>query len=460
MTIQARPTAGRTAPLARMLRPFQEFARTEAAGGIVLLVCTAVALLWANSPWSESYFAFWHRPITFGIGGSVTVTTIAHTINDGLMAVFFFLVGLEIKREMLVGELASRQKAALPVAAALGGMLVPALIFTVFNFGTPGLRGWGVPVATDIAFALGVASLLGRRVPPALRVFLAALAIADDIGAVVVIALFYTSDLALGMLLAAVGVLVLLTICNAMRIRSPAVYTLLGIALWGFFLASGVHSTVAGVLLAFMIPSRTMIDDDEFIARVRDNIAEFERASGPETTVLSNREQLESVHALESACEEIQAPLIAMENKLHGWVAFGIMPLFAIANAGVSFGAMRGAITWNVTLGIVLGLVIGKPLGITLFAWLSERLKLATRPAGISWRALHGVSWLGGIGFTMSLFIGSLAFERTHPQLLTSAKLGVLIASVVAGVAGWLVLRTISLPPRNAPDEESENGIG
>ncbi|HEU4563174.1 MAG TPA: Na+/H+ antiporter NhaA [Gemmatimonadaceae bacterium] len=453
-TLASRTDTAPPAPariLTRVLRPFQRFAHTESSGGIVLLACTAVALAWANSPWAASYFHLWENEIAIG-GSRIGITqSLHHWINDGLMVVFFFVVGLEIKREMLVGELASVRQAALPIMAALGGMLVPAALYATLNAGGPGAPGWGIPMATDIAFALGVLALLGPRVPVALKVFLAALAIVDDIGAVLVIAIFYTSQISLLALGIGAAVLALLVLCNAAGLRHPAVYALLGVVLWVAFLKSGVHATVSGVLLAMTIPSRTRINEDEFLDRTRSLLDEFERACGPETTVLTNRAQQEAIEGIEIACEQAQAPLLKMEHKLHGIVAFGIMPLFALSNAGVALGGVGGgALTGPVTLGVVLGLVLGKPIGITLFSWAAVRFGLAVLPTGVSWRTLHGVSWLGGIGFTMSLFIAGLAFEGS--AMLDAAKVGILAASLIAGTVGWLLLRRVrgSEEPRTA----------
>lgn len=423
----------------RVLRPFQRFAHTESAGGVVLLVCAALALAWANSPWSESYFHLWETRVGARIGGRALDLSLHHWINDGLMAVFFFVVGLEIKREMLVGELSTPRQAALPIAGALGGMLVPALIYAALNIGGPGSAGWGIPMATDIAFALGVLALLGPRVPVVLKVFLTALAIADDIGAVLVIALFYTSELAWSALLAGGGVLAGLIALNVLGVRRPGAYLVLGALLWLAFLHSGIHATVAGVVLAMTIPSRTRVNEAEFLAVARGAIDEFDAACQPGETVLTNRAQQEAIEALEHVSEEVQSPLFTMEHKLHGAVAFVIMPLFALANAGVALGGLLDSLSLPVTSGIVLGLVLGKPIGITLMAWLAVRFGLATLPAQATWRALHGVSWLGGIGFTMSLFIAGLAFA--DQGLLDSAKVGILGASLVAGLVGWGMLK-------------------
>jgi Na+:H+ antiporter, NhaA family len=437
------PSSERPTPIVvHVLRPFQRFVHTESAGGVVLLLCAALALGWANSPWGESYFHLWETRIGFRIAGRALDLSLHHWINDGLMAVFFFVVGLEIKREMLVGELSSARQAALPIAGALGGMLVPALIYAAINAGGPGSAGWGIPMATDIAFALGVLALLGPRVPVVLKVFLTALAIADDIGAVLVIALFYTSDLAWSALLAGGGILAALIGLNVLGVRRPGAYLALGVLLWLAFLQSGVHATVAGVVLAMTIPSRTRVHEEEFLAVARGAINEFDAACQPGETVMTNRAQQEAIEALEYVSEGVQSPLFTMERKLHGAVAFFIMPLFALANAGVALGGLLGALSLSVTSGVVLGLVVGKPLGITLFAWLAVRLGWATLPAQASWRALHGVSWLGGIGFTMSLFIAGLAFS--DPSLLDSAKLGILGASLVAGIAGWAMLKGLN----------------
>ncbi|HEU4631286.1 MAG TPA: Na+/H+ antiporter NhaA [Gemmatimonadaceae bacterium] len=432
------PATGPLIP--RMFGPLERFAQSEASGGIVLLACTAVALLWANSPWAASYVHLWEWPVTVGGPGFGITASLHHWINDGLMAVFFLVVGLEIKRETLVGELASLRRAALPAAAALGGMLVPALLYTLVAGGGPAADGWGIPMATDIAFALGVLALLGPRVPLALKVFLTALAIVDDLGAVVVIAVFYSGGLAWNALALAGVVLVLLAGLNATGIRHPAPYALLGLVLWAALFHSGVHATIAGVLLAMTIPARNKIDAEQFLRRARRTLDDFATA-GSGATPLVDETQQNAIHELEVAAEQVQAPLLKLEHKLHGVVAFVIMPLFALSNAGVTLpDDLAAALTAPVTLGILLGLVLGKPIGITLFAWLAVRLGLADRMAGVSWRDMLGVAWLGGIGFTMSLFITGLAF--TSAARIDDAKLGILTASTLAGIGGWLLLRS------------------
>jgi NhaA family Na+:H+ antiporter len=465
-----RGAALRTPPIERLLRPFREFAHLEASGGVVLLAATALALVWANSPWAWAYYALWHTPVTAGAGDAVLTQDVQHWINDGLMVLFFFVVGLEIKREVLVGELASARRAALPAAAALGGMLLPAGIFALLNAGGRGAPGWGVPMATDIAFALGILALLGRRVPLALKVFLTALAVIDDIGAVLVIALFYTPSVSWTALAAAAACLALLVGVNRLGVRTPVVYAILGIVLWLAVLLSGVHATVAGVLLAATIPARTRIDPSAFLARGRAFLGDFaaaapEPAAGPALALAPGRSgprfitegQQTAVLALEEACEHVQTPLHRLEHALHPWVAFAIMPLFALANAGVSLSAEVLARAVNpVTLGVFAGLVVGKQVGITGAAWLATRTGIAALPAGVSWRQIYGAAWLGGIGFTMSLFIAALAFE--DEPTLAAAKIGILGASLVAGVTGWAILRAAPARSGSGSEVEAEGG--
>lgn len=436
------PIPLRPTPIQRVLSPFTRFFRLESAGGIVLIASTLVAVAWANSPWADAYHHLWETKLGFSLGPWAISHTLHHWINDGLMAVFFFLVGLEIKREALIGELASPRRAAFPAAAALGGMVVPALLYAAVNAGGEGAAGWGIPMATDIAFALGVLALLGPRVPLALKVFLTALAIVDDIGAVLVIALFYTGDIAWGALAAGLLVLALCGAANRLGVRGPLPYLLLGLVVWGCFLASGVHATVAGVLLAMTIPARTRIDANEFLEHADRDLAAFRGACARGSSVLTNLDQQAALQGLESATEAAQAPLQRIEHDLHAPVAFGVIPLFALANAGVTLsGGLGEAVAHPVTLGVVLGLVIGKPLGITLFSWLAVRARVAELPAGVTWRAVHAVSWLGGIGFTMSLFIAGLAFP--DGSLVDESKMGIFAASIAAGLGGWILLRGV-----------------
>jgi NhaA family Na+:H+ antiporter len=426
-------------PIDRLISPFRSFISTESSGGIVLLVFTVFALAWANSPWWESYHHLWETKLTIGTADFALSKSLHHWINDGLMVIFFFLVGLEIKRELLVGELASVRQATLPVAAAVGGMVIPALVYFLINPSGPGARGWGIPMATDIAFALGVLALLGKRVPFALKVFLAALAIADDLGAVLVIALFYTDVIVWNAVAGAGFMLAMAIMANRMGVRRPAVYGLLGLGLWLAVFASGVHATVAGVLLAMAIPVRTRIDTGQFMQRSRLLLQRFDEAGIEARNVVTNPRQQAAIAALEKTCEEAQAPLQKIEHALQPYVAFGIIPLFALANAGVHLtGDISEAFAQPITLGVVFGLALGKPLGITLLTWMTVRAGLADLPRGITWRHIHGVSWLAGIGFTMSLFVGNLAFGEG--AMLDSAKIGILAASAAAGIVGWLIL--------------------
>lgn len=355
------------------------------------------------------------------------------------MAVFFFVVGLEIKRELLVGKLASARQAALPILGALGGVLAPALIYTALNFGGKGAAGWGIPMATDIAFVIGVMAILGDRVRLGLKVFLTALAIVDDIAAVLVIALFYTAQITwLGAGVAAVCV-VLLLVANRTGVRHPLPYVLLGIMLWLAVLHSGVHATIAGVVLAMTIPSRTELNAPEFLQRSRGILEHFERCADSEKGVMTDVEQQIAIDALEDTCEKVQPPLYRLEQALHPWVTFLIMPVFALANAGV---VLSGGITQHlsepVTLGVVLGLLLGKSIGVGLASWLAVKIGIAMLPFVVNWNHIHGAAWLGGIGFTMSFFIAALAFP--NQELLAAAKFGILAGSLTAGMIGFVIL--------------------
>ncbi len=432
-------------PVERIVRPFQDFAHKQSSGGILLIAATAVALVWANSPWSDSYAALWHTKLTVGVGDLSLSKDLTHWINDGLMAVFFLVVGLEIKREVLVGELSSVRNAALPIVAALGGAVVPALIYAAINAGTEGSAGWGIPMATDIAFALGVLALLGDKAPVALKVFLTALAIVDDIVAVLVIALFYTSEVSLGALGVGGLFLLALIVANLIGVGRTLVYALLGVGLWLCFLLSGVHATIAGVLLALTVPAISFINPGAFLERSRYVLDRFEKAGEKGENVLSNEERQAALHALNHAAYKLEPPLHELEHALHPWVVFAIMPIFALANAGVPLGGgITNALTSPVALGIVAGLVLGKQLGITLFAWLAVRSGVSELPDGVGWRHVYGAGWLAGIGFTMSLFISDLAFS--DGSLVDTAKLGILLASLIAGVVGWAILRGASSP--------------
>lgn len=428
------------------------FIHHEAFSGVLLLACAVVALGWANSPWHASYEALWQTELSLSLGPWHFGESLRHWVNDALMAIFFLVVGLEIKREVLVGELASPHQAALPAVAALCGALVPAGIYAAITIGTTGASGWGIPMATDIAFSLGVLALLGSRIPLALKVFLTALAIVDDLLAVLVIAVFYTEQIHTRALLA-VGVALLgLILANRLGVRRPLVYGALGIVLWGAMFASGVHATLAGVLLAMAIPARTRVDPDAFAAEGQTLLQQFDQAGPPGESVLTNGDRQDALAELEHLVEGAGAPLQRLEHTLHPWVVFAIVPLFALANAGVRLeGGLTGIARQPVTVGVVLGLVAGKQVGVMLGAWLAVRLRLSALPPGVTWRSLYGVGWLAGIGFTMSLFVADLAFSGPSREvLLANAKVGVLTASIIAGGGGWLVL-WVTTRPHGAP---------
>ena len=409
--------------------PFVRFARMEAAGGVVLLCCTLLALGWANSPWKHGYEQLLTTQVSIGIGHLQITETRHHWINDGLMSLFFFLVGLEIKREILVGELSSARGAALPIMGALGGMIVPALLYALTARGQGVERGWAIPMSTDIAFVLCLLALLGRRVPLALTVFVTALAIVDDIFAVIVIAIFYTNEinhLSLIMGFTWIGVSFAM---NMLGVRKRWVYAVIGILSWVSVLHSGVHATIAGILLAFTIPSDTELNKPEFVEQARSLLDDLETASSN-----SYKEHV-IIHSLEKAVVQAESPLHRIEKRLQPWITFLIVPLFALANAGVNVSAyMGGALRHPVTLGIVLGLAIGKPVGIWLFSVLAVQTRIALPLSEVSWQQMFGCGCLCGIGFTMSLFVAELAFGEG--KLLAMAKIATLIASFISAVLG------------------------
>ena len=433
------PQRFRQSRLAPVLRPVQAFLSAKSAGGILLLASALAALAWANSPWGQSYHDFWHAKLSVGTARFSHAMSLEHWVNDGLMVVFFLLVGLEIKRELLLGELASVRRASLPVAAAIGGMVVPALMFVGVNAGGPGAAGWGVPMATDIAFAVGVLALVGRAVPTSVKVFLLAVAIVDDLGAVLVIALFYTDDISTTALGVAGAFLAALVLLNVLGVHRPLPYVLLGVGLWAATLLSGVHATVAGVLLAFTIPATRRVEEVPYVEYVRERLGEFER----DATAVPDRiteDQSHALHGIEEACEAVQTPLARVEHALLRPVVFLIVPLFALANAGVDVRSGGGLPFGSMTMwGVLLGLLVGKPLGVLLAAWIAIKSGVATLPEGGTWRQVVGVSVLCGIGFTMSLFIGNLAFPGSADQL-AATKVGILAASLLAGLAGGAVL--------------------
>ncbi len=419
---------------------FQQFFRWEAAGSVVLLLCTVVALIWANSPWAENYFSLSKTSIGISWGDHTFKLSLSHWIADGLMVIFFFVVGLEIKRELLIGQLSSFKQAILPASAALGGMVVPAALYAVLNVGGEGAHGWGIPMATDIAFALGILALFGSRAPVSLKVFLTALAIADDLGAVTVIALFYTDQVSFIALGAAGGGLFLIWLAGIRGVRSTPVYLLLAVVVWAAVLASGVHATVAGVFIAMMVPVSSKIEPREFLRRTRRRLDELEGAELTRHSMVDNHEQMDALDDIYLAVEDMRPAGISLEHILHPIQAFLILPLFALFMAGVPLGGdTLAAFPSTLSLGIIVGLVVGKPIGITLFAWLAIKSGQAEMPEEFGWGPLVGVGLLAGVGFTMSIFISDLAFDSE--RLISEAKLGVLVASVLAGIAGYLMLR-------------------
>jgi NhaA family Na+:H+ antiporter len=432
--------ASKQFPAGKSITPFQRFFKKLVQGSYPLFLSAILAMVWANVSGS-SYHSFWHTEVAFYFGQIHIAKSLVHWIDEALMAVFFFVVGLEIKREILVGGLSSRKQAILPISAAVGGMVVPAVIYLTLNWNTPEAKGWGIPMATDIAFSLAVLAVLKDKVPNGLRLFLSAFAIADDLGAVFIIALFYTETLVWQNLLISIIFVLALGAANKLWIRNTLVYVILGIGVWLSILGSGVHATVAGVIVAMFIPARGKYDTETFVQNVKIHLNEIEcdtECGGH--TILMNRRHLNAVQAINLACIDVETPLQRLEHGLQSWIAYLILPLFALANSGLVLKGMdfSSAIAHPITLGVLFGLLIGKPIGITLFTYLATRLFRAPLFPGIKWSHIFGVSLLGGIGFTMSLFITGLSF--IEPQLLDKAKLGVILASLVCGLSGLIVL--------------------
>lgn len=441
-TTHAPPT-----PIEVITSPFIRFAKMEAAGGIVLLSTTVLALVWANSPWKHGYHDIFETPVSVVLG-KFTVTENRHEwINDGLMSLFFFLVGLEIKREILVGELSSMRRAAFPFIAALGGMLFPALIYIVLTRSSDVGRGWAIPISTDIAFTLGLLTFLGKRVPISLKIFVTALAIVDDIFAVIVIAAFYTNEINYVSLGLALACIIVAFLSNILGVRNPAAYAFIGVLAWFCVLTSGVHATIAGILLAFTIPARTFLDKSLFLKQSRSLLDKLENADP------NSFEEHAILNTLERETGLLESPLQRIEHSLQPWVGFVVMPLFALANAGVDLtGNATAAISHPVTFGVVAGLVVGKPAGILLFSLLAVKFGLALPLANVSWRQVFGAGCLCGIGFTMSLFVAGLAFD--NGQVLEISKIAILAASVISAILGCVILA------RGAPVDEEPAATG
>ncbi len=425
----------------RVLTPLEDFIHRQTTSGVLLMLCAVSALYLANSQWNESYHHLLEMPFTIGVEGFQLSKSLHHWINDGLMALFFFVIGLELKREILVGELADPRQAMLPLIAAMGGMVMPVLIYIGINPSGHAFDGWGVPMATDIAFALGALALLGNRVPKNLLTFLVALAIVDDLGAVMVIALFYTETLNFIALTTAGAVLAILVTLNLGGIRHTLPYILLGGVLWIAMLKSGVHATLAGIILAFTIPMRPKYDPLRFLSQVNAMVERIKRAYTREENILKNEELRNRVQSLGEGVQLIQAPAQILEHKMHLPSAYIVVPIFSLANAGIpiDWATFGDIATHPISMGIASGLVIGKLIGIAGFSWVAVKLGLASLPQGLNFKHIAGVGLMGGIGFTMSIFIAELGFAH-HAEDLLIAKTGILLASALAGVSGFLWL--------------------
>jgi Na+:H+ antiporter, NhaA family len=440
-----RPPKESSPPPLEYVSPLATFFKQDAVAAGLLLTSALLALILANSAWGDEYHHILETYVSIGFGEHAAKMTLHHVINDGLMAIFFFLVGLEIKREILVGELASFRKALLPAVAALGGMIAPALLYTAFNYGQVTAIGWGIPMATDIAFAMGVMAMLGRRIPPSLGVFLVAVAIVDDLGAVTVIALFYSEGLQVIPFWEGNALIAFSYVLNRLGVRNAIPYFILFIFIWMLFLQSGVHATIAGVLLAFTIPANARYKTPHFFGRMSVLLYRFSDAEDYDDTLMVNARQQQLVRSILKECHHVEAPLQRIEHSLHPFSVFVIMPIFAFANAGtqIEWGQIGHLLAERPALGVMFGLLAGKLGGVFLATYVSVKLKLTEMPTDANWGHIAGVGLLSGIGFTMSLFINELAFKGLPDSgtYVTEAKLGVFLASIVAGVAGSIVLR-------------------
>jgi len=416
------------------IQTIQRFIKDESFSGVLLFVATIAAVIVANSALSESYFALWHMALGVTIGDFLISMDLMHWINDGLMALFFLMVGLEIKRELLIGELSSIQKASFPIVAAIGGMIVPALVYVLFNMDNP--KGFGIPMATDIAFALGILMLLGKKVNPALKLFLVALAVVDDLGAVIVVATVYTSEIHAEYFIHAALVYALIWALNMKKVTMLTPYLLLGIALWIFIHSVGIHATIAGVLLAFAIPISSKVEEDDFIKNTKKSVDIFEK--NIDDIPILNHHQIDALEDISYNYEKVQNPLVKLEHQLHSFSAFFIMPLFAFSNAGVVLDFSAVSSNLMIVIGVVLGLIIGKPIGIVGLTYIAQKLKIVKKPDDLGWDEIIAVGFLGGIGFTMSIFITQLAF--LDQSVIDAVKLGIFFASFIAGTIGVILI--------------------
>ena len=413
---------------------FKRFVQDESFSGVLLFVATILAVIVANSSFSELYFQTWNTPLGMAIGSHTISMNIKYWIDDGLMAIFFLMVGLEIKREIIVGDLSSKEKASFPIIGAIGGMLIPAIIYVIFNLEAP--KGFGIPMATDIAFALGILMLLGDRVNPALKLFLVALAVVDDLGAVFVVATVYTSEIHSIYFLYAGAVYALIWLLNYKKVTSLTPYLILGLFLWFYIHAIGIHATIAGVLLAFAIPIKSSVDEAEFVKNIKDSKELFEKHI--DDIPILNHHQIDALENIAHHYDKVQNPLVKLEHQLHGLSAFFIMPIFAFSNAGVMLDFSSIGANLSVVLGVVFGLILGKPLGIVGFTWAFDKLNIIKKPATLSWSDVIAVGFLGGIGFTMSIFITQLAF--IDDSIIGAVKLGIFFASFVSAVIGVILI--------------------
>lgn len=428
--------------------PFEKFVQIESFSGILLFAVTIISLIWANSSFGDTYEAFWHYEIGVGLGDYMYTKSLTHWINDGLMVVFFFLIGLEIKREILLGELNTLRKASLPIFAALGGVLVPVFLFLLLNDNPETAKGWGIPMATDIAFTLAILKILGKRIPLSLIIFLTAFAIVDDLAAVLAIAVFYSTGINWSLILLALIPYGLLLFLSYKKYYNEYLYFFFAFIIWVMFLKSGIHPTIAGILMAFTIPIRQKIALNENTDEIHEIVDSLVKAPSKDVPILSEG-QISHIDDMQGWITRVQSPLQALEHRLHGWVAYFVIPIFALANAGVAFNDTAN-MDMALGLNLVLALILGKCIGVFLFSFIGVKLRWADLPKGVGFKQIFGVGLLAGVGFTMSVFIAGLAFNDT-PELINSSKVGILIASFLAGLLGYIVLR-ITSKQKNKPE--------
>jgi NhaA family Na+:H+ antiporter len=429
-------------PVLKISSPLQRFISKEASGSKILLICILIGLIWINLPFGETYTNLWNTYVGFSFGSLDFHQSLIHWINDGLMAIFFFVIGLELKRELLVGGLTDLKEASFSIVAALGGMIVPAIIYLIFNHpGSDGVAGWGIPMSTDIAISLGILALFTYNIPRMLKLLLTSIVIIDDLGAILIIAIFYSSQINWIFLLVSFSIFLILIVFNKIGIRNNMFYILPGILLWFFVFQSGIHATLTGVLLAITIPATKRIDIQEFQEMSTKTLNYIAEIDSTEDDVVVYSRYKATIHALETGFKNVQTPLEILEHKLLNWVVFFIVPLFGLANSGVNFISMSSnSFSVSVFLGTFLGLIIGKPLGMILFSWIYTKTKIVDLPINVNWLQIVGITFLGGIGFTMSNFIAGLSFS-SETNLLDSAKAGILVASLLAAIIGYLILK-------------------